>query len=387
MMNGSAAMSRPDRQEALTPSYAIVCTGLGNVFRGYESSSHELYLHLKQFGNCTLYAGGRKIDHGGAVLWNIPRGARVYDFVPERIASFYRRYRIECWTAGISLLKALIRHPVDAVFTPDHLLAEFLLRARNRMAHRPKIIFSNGAPFPSTYCMRYDFVHQKSFVDYEEGVARFGNKMKSCLIPNGFDRLRLERPTGFDGQAARNRLGLPADKRIVLSLAALQKTHKRLDWLIKEFAGLPSARFHLVLAGAETEETNSLRVLAADCLAGGNFTFTSVAPKLVPELIWASDVAVLCSLSEGFSNAIAEAMGARRFVLVHPHPNNRWILESPNCYVDMEKKGALRDGLLSFFARQDEFEPDIARNYRRFLENFTWDVLTPKYLEMFRSAA
>src|SRR5438270_747300 len=57
-----------------------------------------------------------------------------------------------------------------------------------------------------------------------------------------------------DGAALRGELGIPPDALVVLSVAAIKRSHKRVDHLLREFAALRAARpelpVWLVVAGA-----------------------------------------------------------------------------------------------------------------------------------------
>ena len=364
-------------------SVAIVCSGLGRVYRGYEASTLQLYQHIKDRGDFRLYAGGDDVDHGGHTLFNFARDSSWWRFVPKRLVAYDARYSYECRSAAISLFFALLRNPVDIVFTPDHLIAQTVAAYAKWLPKSPKLVFSNGGPFPYDYYKRYDFVHQKSFADYNISQAAPPSKTHNYLIANGFDGALLAPPANVDKAALRRARGLPVDKTLVLCLAALHMTHKRGDWLAKEIAQLPADDFHLVLAGAPTGETAALEALCQSVLPEGNFTLLTEPPETVPELLWAADVMAIASLSEGFGRAIAEAMAAQCPLLVHPHENARWVVENEDSYVDMTKEGELADRLAQW-SRNPALPQAVAMdNYQRFHREYDWPEVLQRYLDMF----
>src|SRR5207244_3262134 len=107
----------------------------------------------------------------------------------------------------------------------------------------------------------------------------------------------LALPSDAERAARRERLRLPADRTIVLSVAALNRYHKRLDYLIEEVASLPEPRPFLLMAGQEEEETPGLRSLARERLGEDGHGFRSVPASEVADLYRASDVFVLASLA------------------------------------------------------------------------------------------
>ena len=109
--------------------------------------------------------------------------------------------------------------------------------------------------------------------------------------------------------------GLPGDRRFVTIVANLRLAMKdhpmflRAALRVKAF--IPNAAF--VIAG-EGELTNTMRDLAARFGLGGDVFFIGHCDR-VADLLALSDVCVLSSTSEGFSNAILEYMAASRPVV------------------------------------------------------------------------
>jgi glycosyltransferase involved in cell wall biosynthesis len=104
--------------------------------------------------------------------------------------------------------------------------------------------------------------------------------------------------------AWRERLGLPADARVIGTIARLAR-QKRLDRLLHAFAGLPSD-VHCIIAG-EGKEHAQLEALAAERGVGGRVHFLGFQSD-VRAVLDALDVFVLSSDAEGMANAMLEAM-------------------------------------------------------------------------------
>ncbi|MBA2620611.1 MAG: glycosyltransferase [Acidobacteria bacterium] len=147
----------------------------------------------------------------------------------------------------------------------------------------------------------------------ETGVAR----EKIVTVYNGLDLQRLQPAQNAKREEILRELGLPAgeNKRFVTIVANLRsdvKNHRMfLQAAQKVNEKIESVAF--VLAG-EGELTESLKRFAHDLNIGKDVFFLGGAAN-VGELLSISDVCVLSSKSEGFSNSILEYMSAAKPVV------------------------------------------------------------------------
>jgi glycosyltransferase involved in cell wall biosynthesis len=141
---------------------------------------------------------------------------------------------------------------------------------------------------------------------------------KIVTVYNGLDPRRVSPPAGLSREDALRSLDLPTGKdlRFVTVVANLRHdvkdhpTFLRAARRVRE--RVPGARF--VLAG-EGELIEPMRALAASLGLADSVFFTGRCER-VAELLSASNVCVLSSKAEGFSNAILEYMAAARPVVV-----------------------------------------------------------------------
>ncbi len=361
---------------------AIPCAGLDHVNRGFESFASELFENVRDHCDAHLIkssgTGGGNIH----VLPGLRRNAAIYRWLPSSYFNEYRRYRNECLLFGLQFLRLAAREKFDVVHFSDSVFGDFLLRARKVFGLKFKLLCSNGAPWPVEFCARFDAVHQVSAAHHEGGLRLLDGK--SFLVPYGIDGTRLRRPADFDRAAVRKKYGVPDDAFLVLSLAALNLTHKRHDWLIGEFAKLAEGRFHLLIAGAREGETPDVERIAAATLPQNRFRILQLPYDEIPALLWASDAMVLCSLEEGFGRVLAEAMGAGVPLLVHPHGTARWLVASGESFVDMTAPGALANAIRDL-ASQPERRKRIATENALAFKRFEWPALVPKYLSMYEA--
>ncbi len=148
----------------------------------------------------------------------------------------------------------------------------------------------------------------------EEGV----NATKIVTMYNGLDMRRVAPSVNLRREETLASLGLPseANRRFVTIVANLRLALKDHPTFLRAArrvcAEVPEAAF--VIAG-EGELASSLKALAAELKLEGNVFFVGRCQR-VADLLAVSDVCVLSSTSEGFSNSILEYMAAARPVVV-----------------------------------------------------------------------
>ncbi|MEJ7576975.1 MAG: glycosyltransferase [Pyrinomonadaceae bacterium] len=147
----------------------------------------------------------------------------------------------------------------------------------------------------------------------EEGVRA----EKIVTIYNGLDMKRVtpQRSVERGGVLAKFNLPQGTNNRFVTIVANLRHPVKDHATFLRAaqrvIAKVPEASF--VIAG-EGELTDEMRALASELKTEGNVFFTGRCEN-VAELLFVTDVCVLSSKAEGFSNSILEYMGAARPVV------------------------------------------------------------------------
>jgi glycosyltransferase involved in cell wall biosynthesis len=263
------------------------------------------------------------MNQSGALLDEVEQMG-LTDIPEYRLTSFYdRNALVQVRRFALHLQKRRI----DIIQTHDFytnifgMAAARLAGVRVRVAARrettgwrtpaQKIVERQAYRFAHAIVANSEAVRQQLIT---EGVA----DRKIVTIHNGIDLARLAVPENFTRTAALASFGLPADPRlrfvtIVANLRHAVKDHPTfLRAARRVCAALPAARF--VIAG-EGELTGAMREMAAQLGIADSVFFIGRAER-VAELLAASDVCVLSSKAEGFSNSILEYMAASRPVVV-----------------------------------------------------------------------
>jgi glycosyltransferase involved in cell wall biosynthesis len=106
----------------------------------------------------------------------------------------------------------------------------------------------------------------------------------------------------------------------------------------------------------------------------------------VGDLYRASDVFVLASLGEGLPRALIEAMSYGLPCVTHAYGVPEFVLGPHGWTADVTEAGALARLLSSVLGDNTAPAGAVAR-HRFVYERFSWDVLRPRYVELFARVA
>ncbi|MGE4321811.1 MAG: glycosyltransferase family 4 protein, partial [Sphingobium sp.] len=179
------------------------------------------------------------------------------------------------------------------------------------------------------------------------------------------------------------RHGIAPDRFVILSVAALNRGHKRTHHLIDEVARMTGDPL-LWLDGSLDHGDPDLPAYARARL-GERVRVTHVPTAQVGELFALADVMPHAATFEAFGLALVEAAAAGLPVITHDAPHFRWLLPNPACWIDMTVPGALAAVLAEMAADAAERQRRIMRDHAR--GTFDWAVLRPAYAALYRSLA
>jgi glycosyltransferase involved in cell wall biosynthesis len=364
----------------------LACSGIGRVSRGFEVSFGQLYDQLRQNDKYTVY-----LAQGAKSKQDPRRICPLYFSNASWVASFlkklplFRNYSTEELSYSLGLLPFLLFHRIDVIMYSQSWLGIGLFHIRRWFGFRYKLLFSNGAPFgPQAYQGRCDFVQQKIPWVYDEARDLGFPESRMAVVPNGF-HLEGNAPANLNERpASKQLLGIPRDKRVILSVAALNRHHKRIDYLIREATPLLLDGTHILLClGQEEAETQGLRLEFSGLLQQGCLIFKKVRPEEVAAYYRAANVYVSGSLYEGFGRGVVEALSHGLPCLLHDHPGFKTLAGQYARYIDMSEAGALTKALREESVRVHTFE-DATAISRYVFDRYDWHNVTPQYEALFQ---
>jgi 1,2-diacylglycerol 3-alpha-glucosyltransferase len=365
----------------------IACPGLEHVPRGFETLARECFDALRAEGTLeVLLAKGSGQRRSGELVARTVRR----DATAARLGGRALRrdpYEVEQLGFAVTLLPLLARVHPDVVCVSDWLLSRALAKLRPRRRSTFKLVVSNGGPYPPELLGHADHVQELTPGTLESALGAGEAPERHTLLPLGVAiPPRLELPTDAERRRARAELGIPTDRRVVLSVAALNRYHKRVDYLVREIASLSPLRPYLVLLGGEEEETPAIRSLAASLLGDRDHTIRTVPADEVQRYYRAADVFAVASLWEAFGRVMVEAMSQGLPCVAHDGPVQRYVLGCHGLFGDFRRPGRLARLLGELPATQFGREGALER-HRYVYERFSWDVLAPRYAELLRRCA
>ena len=355
----------------------IACSGVGHVQRGYESFSVELFDQLKNEAGFDLYllkGGGGKAEKHIRIACLKRSGfvARSLSFLTR-----CRRYSVEQVTFTLALLPVILKHKPSVIYYSDTIMGKMLYYFRKVFGFRYKLLFCNGAPKRPPF---YTEDHVQQLLEwYNQEAIRAGTPAeKLTLLPFAFeisDTLYCKSPE--DVRALKTGLGIPHRKKIILSVGAINSYHKRMDYLLREFANLNQQEYYLILLGQHEDESDAILKLADEMLDKNSYTIREVPYSQVGSYFSIADYFVLSSLSEGFGRVQIEALQYGLLPIVHDYPVAREILQSHAVYGDFTKPRVL-EGLIRQ-TNNSRFTKEELWSYA--FHNFSWKHLQSRYVD------
>jgi glycosyltransferase involved in cell wall biosynthesis len=347
--------SAPDSNanSAPNPRIAIASSGLGHVRRGVESWAEDLAGALHRTGaDVTLFqGGGSPIEPWRRALPCLRR----FEPFNTRLLAFTRHlggwryglgssYDIEQTSYSIALWRAT-RSSYDILHVQDPAVAAWMDRLNRLGLSRPRVILGHGTEESDAYLHKFSYLQHLTPGYRDDYEPHRPAKQLSFAIPNFIDTQRFHPPADTDARAAaRAAFGLPPNSLIVLCVAALNRYHKRCDYLIQEFARFraqlaPNAT--LVIAGGHEAETPEVIALGKSILGDSVFFFESIDRDRLATLYQAADIFSLASLREMLGIVLLEALASGLPVTCNDTPTLRWVAGPAGHPDDISQPGGL----------------------------------------------
>ncbi len=364
---------------------ALVSTGLGRVVRGFEAFTESLFVNLRKRHpeiDVTLFQGG---GQGGPRRVVVPNAHR--SDIPARWLDSLSAVLLEQRTFALAIYPRLRAGGYDIVHYNEVSMGSTLYHLRRLFGGRYKLLYCNGAPSPPVhYHHRCDFAQVLTEFQCAEALAFGIERAHLFPVPYGLDSELFHPQRKEVRSAVRRQIGVPPNARMILSVAAIKREHKRVDHLLREAAALPQDVW-VVVAGARTTETLELERLAESILPK-RWRFATWPHARMAELYGAADVFVLCSLTEAFGLVTVEAMLSELPVIIHSGSVFRWLArETAAKTIDMAREGELTQSLRQVMAEDalHSTRPELKKTRELAVQRFAWETLLPRYLEMYRA--
>src|SRR5277367_1357773 len=225
------------------------CTGIGTTNRGIESFFQEAYDNLHEIAGIDAHVV--KGVGNGQSGERVARMLRRDGIVANAIGKLTGRsaYAIEQWSSLASVYGVIRECRADVVFYSEANLGFGLRWLRSVTGRRFVLLFSNGGPLRGSFS-RMDLVHQVTPTYLREALDAGEDPRKHMFVPYGFKLSRAwSPPTRVEKVAIRQRLGLPTDRQILISVGWISHLQKRMDYVVRELAACDEPKPFLVMLG------------------------------------------------------------------------------------------------------------------------------------------
>lgn len=359
----------------------IVCSGLGRVKRGFESFTQECFTTLSKDSelDINLFKGGETSQEKEISLWNLPRNTWASFQIGKLIGR--DSYHIEQISFFLSLIPYLISQQPDVIYFSDGNLGNLLWRWRRLTKQKYKLLFSNGGPTSPPFS-RWDRVQQVAPLHLQVALNAGTPAEKQSLVPYGIQMNdEFQALTLSERKSLRRKLELPENCFLLLSVGAINKTHKRMDYVIREVASLPEPRPYLLLVGQQDSESVAIVKLGNELLGADNFQIRTVTHHEIANYYKIADAFVLASLSEGLPRVLLEACSYGLPCLAHDYEITRYVIGQEGYLANFELAGSLASLIAKILTRaQDESDRQLI--HRSTYDRFSWEQLRPNYVDM-----
>ncbi len=353
---------------------ALVCSNLGYAYRGFERFNFELFGQLKDELPVTLF--GSRLN-GASNEVSLP--CLKYDRFLKIFAGKKRdNYFFSQLSYALSLIPFIVWHRYDIVHYSEPGIGSFLFHAKKLFGFKYKLIFTDALGLEDKVLYeRQDHSQAVTLPHYENMVHAGVSRRKLSFVPYGIDSRVYE--TKKSKEELRSKYGIPKDKIVILSVAALNRRHKRIDYLINEVSGLSEKYFLLVVGHPEEPDLIQL----GEEKLGDNFKSLYVSFKDMPDLYQLANLFVIPSLAEGFCLALVEAMCAGLPVIAHNSAHFNWLTDEPRYLVDLRREGNLSQKITEIAGSYENFLSVAEKNRLKTIQRFDWANLKQDYHHLY----
>jgi len=358
----------------------VLCSGLGNIKRGFEAYSRDLYERLKEANyDVFLASGGRESDSRELRIAHLNRaslGAKTLSVLVGK-----HPFVIQNITFCFGILMSLLRYKPLVLYLGEPVLYHWLIKWRKWSGQSfTMIFFTGGRTIPAPFDPR-DFVHLVT-PELERKATDIGVSPSHQIFLPHFILLNDEPHflTQEQKQMERVRLGIPKDAKVILSVGAIDKSVKRMDYLVEEFSLLERKSF-LVILGEREFETPEIEKLAQRLLPDNNFLILTVERSQVNPFYQIADVFCLASMDEGFGLVYVEACSHGLPVLAHDFATSRWVLKNHGYFADLGERGRLKN-LLDKVLSEGTTQEQKMQRHRFVYQEYSWETLKEQYLNL-----
>ncbi|MBI4395372.1 MAG: glycosyltransferase family 4 protein [Candidatus Omnitrophica bacterium] len=352
---------------------ALVNSFLGYACRGLERFTFELFSLLQEDLPVTLFGSRLNGRQNSVSLPSLKFDGFLKIFKGKTRDNYY----FHQLSYALSFIPYVALKGYDLIHYSESTIGNFLYHAKKKFGLKYKLLFTNWG-FVGEPCRRADHIQEITYPAYQKTLASGIDRSKVTFLPYGVQS--KDYLVSYDRSKLRRQYGIPQDKIVILSVAALNRRHKRIDYLIREVARLSENYFLLVVGYPEERDLISF----GQKQLVGRFKSLYFPFDAMPEVYHMADVFVLPSLIEGFCLALVEAMCAGLPVITHDSSHFAWMIEESRCLTNLEHDGNLAAKIEEVTSDYESYKRVAGQTSKRVVERFDWGHLKEDYIRLYQ---
>ncbi len=366
-------MSLSDRQKLF-----IICTGLGKIVRGFEIYIDSLAKNLEKCNKCfdfQVYIGGN-LDHKVYSWIKIFNISRNNWFLKILIKNEDFRFRIEQFTFFISLLPYILIRKPKSIYLGEYYLYCYLFKFRKLFKLSYSLaLYTGGQVSPGLFNEKIDFVHHVTDFYYNKLKDNNISLHRHFIVPHYITDDFI-----YDNKLAISLKNLALSKKIVLTVGYIDIKVKRMDLFVKLLSELPDDVFPIIL-GEYSNETSIIEKMLQKYFGINGYLLKKVPHYELGTYYSISDLFILCSPRESFGLSNLEALYFGKPVFVDDYYESRFVLKTAGNFINMKDEAKAINIIKNFILKGNE--NDFHQGHDFVTNNYTWNSLSKKYLQMF----
>jgi len=367
---------------------ALLSSGLGHIKRGVEGWTENLAVSLNARNiDVTVYCGEKVESQPGFIKVSCLKRTHPVSTALLKIKlpllwkfGFGGGYSTEQFSFVHNILPVLKKEQYDIIHTKDPHIALMCDKSYKKGLIKSKTILAHGTEEPFEFLNQLSYLQHLAPFHQQEAKKNGVSNIKSFAIGNFIDIDQFSPDVKTD---LRKELDIPEGAFVVISVAAIKRHHKRIDYLIDEMCAINDDNVYLLVAGGRESDTDELIKIAKEKMGDRAKFLIDFSRERIAEVYACADVFTLCSLKEMMPNALLEASSSGLPAIIHKYPVEEWMIGEGGESIDMSRKGELSKTIKKYmdidYAREKSIK---ARKHA--VKNFSKDIIVDRIIDMYK---
>ena len=357
----------------------LVCTGLGQVQRGFETYVQDLAEKLGSLpdfaSNQLTVLSSAKVNIPGTKNIIVPCIKRNSPLWPKKISNQTRFY-IEQSTFFLGMIVLLFRNRNAVFYLGEYTLYCYIFKLRNLLKFKQHLVlYTGGQVFPGLFNVSKDFIHHVTNIYLKDGNNNYPLE-RQFLLPHFVKEDYLFDQDQFEAIKQK-----ASGKQIFLSVGVVDSSTKQMDVFLQMLSEYKDKVFPIIL-GDKSPETPSILTLAINLFGHDGFIVDCVDRKCLNVYYSVADCFVLLSQKESFGLAYLEALLRGKPVIARKFEESTYVLGNAARLVanDGECKKAIQKVVSEGMVYTQCHIP----THQYVIHKYSWTYLKPLYINMFK---